>query len=153
MLEVKQVKHKAYLLLQPAITTFTSMAAYSLMICRRRWQVNCWITKYRWLQKYFWVSCWTCLMALAPTESMKQTSVQSRIMEWTETRTSSESDLSTSSTWLFSSSTWFNDKVLHVWLWSVNWPNGMGNKSNKSNWDAFQQLNLSHICSVNRVCV
>lgn len=136
------------------MTTFTSMAAYSLMTCGQKWQISHWIAWHQPSQKQFWVSCWTCLMALAPTESMKQTSVQSRMMEWTDTRPSSESDLSASSTWLFpfSSATWLGDRVSHVSLCSVNWPKGTGNRSNECNWDACQQFNLPHVCSVNKVC-
>lgn len=83
-------------------------------------------------------------MALAPTESMKQTSVQSRMIEWTDPKPFHESDASASSTWLFpfSSNMWLGDRVLDVSLCSVNWPKSIAHWS--------KQFHL-HICSINKV--
>lgn len=85
-------------------------------------------------------------MALAPTESMKQIGVQSRMIEWTDPKPSPESDASASSTWLFpfSSNMWLGDRVLDVSLWSVNWPKSIAHWS--------KQFHL-HICSINKVYV
>lgn len=95
---------------------------------------------------HFWMCSWTCLMALAPTESMKQTSVQSRMIEWTGPKPFADSDASASSTWLFpfSSNMWLGDRVLDVSLCSVNWPKSTAHWSKQFH---------PHICSIDRVYV
>lgn len=102
------------------MTTRTSTAAYSLMTCRQGESLE-WNRpnmKYQSASHHdtpppFKEKRRTCLMALAPTESMKLLVVQSRMMEWTalsgsrKTTTSEVVSLCSSSRWpLTPSSTW-----------------------------------------------
>ncbi len=136
------------------MTTRTSTAAYSLITCRDRYRLTHWgqilnvrvpSATYIFLQAFviannritLTLTHWkkkkkkgrTCLMALAPTESMKLAGVQSRMMEWMVLRglrntTSSKSDsLCLTPNWPFisSSATWLWDKTSWVTPCSLYW--------------------------------
>lgn len=84
---VLTLKVLLYSLLQQAMTTCTSTAAYSLMSCRNgeapQFNITPSISQARSTDRLPLGGVRTCLMALAPTESTKQTDVQSKMTEWT----------------------------------------------------------------------
>lgn len=143
MLYTTEKNQHDYLLLQPAMTTWTSTAAYSLITCGdRRWLTHwgkvlnvrvppatCTFLNWNFSLQWTWYckKGRTCLMALAPTESMKLAGVQSRMMEWTALRGSRKTGSSKSDSlclsWLFfcSSATWLSDKTSWVTPSSLYW--------------------------------
>ena len=96
----------------------------------------------------------TCLMALAPTESMKLADVQSRMMEWTvhigsmKTASSRSDSLCRSSSWPFlcSSATLLWDKTSWVTPCSLYWNQPKRRILHEGNSNKPQGISCCHFC-------